>query len=633
MQNETGVTVEQLPMGESQPTDYVHFRRPGDRDFHQSKQDFLSSAPILVDTIDGMRAIDRPKTGMAAQVTTTGRAGLFRWQSGDLSAECAADPERLVYVPSDDDPDGETGAWVLVGPSYLARQYADAAADAAKDYTNEVLSGISSGAPMFATVQDGLDGTDEGVFFSVPSTVSTEYLALYKHEAGAAKFIDSFPNKTAVQQAVEANIQTRADLASGGLEVFVGDGPVIPIVLDSSNRIVLGFNKESRRLVGAFSAYSNRQHLLLSSISGVTRISGKKIVITGDSLSYNPHGFVAITNQASQAPPGVGAWSYLLRDAIHRNDPFFRHADELGLIDNAGGALHFINPAPTKFLLPFNGIAVRFEPDTASDYIEFEYKHMGPSSQVYIHTLLTSDSKDCTFDVRVDGILKVSGFSTAPTTGFYAGLTPAAIPVPDVPNNGQPAIIRITNATPNGSNEDSVIYICGVSAKYTPVDLTGYGGQASDWLLSNLQTRVIDYDPDIVFCIIGANDHYKGLDADQTEANLRAIVSSLRTHNPLMNIVFLSPPLSDESLTPNSFMVDVHDRMERVCAETGCYFYSVQRLFERVNITDYRYDSIHFSKAGNNLIALDLIARTIGPAVICPELIDSNTNYFAGATR
>lgn len=67
---------------------------------------------LSMSTIDAMSALPSPTDGLAVQVTTTGRAGLFRWQSGDLSAEVAADPERLIYVPAEDDLTGSIGAWV-----------------------------------------------------------------------------------------------------------------------------------------------------------------------------------------------------------------------------------------------------------------------------------------------------------------------------------------------------------------------------------------------------------------------------------------------------------------------------------------------------------------------------------------
>lgn len=83
-------------------------------------QALLTSDSVrTVQTIDDLALIkaDSLKDGQSAQVVSTGRAGLFRWQSGDLSAEVAADPDRLVYVPSNNDPSGETGAWVLNGSS------------------------------------------------------------------------------------------------------------------------------------------------------------------------------------------------------------------------------------------------------------------------------------------------------------------------------------------------------------------------------------------------------------------------------------------------------------------------------------------------------------------------------------
>lgn len=502
----------------------------------------------------------------------------------------------------------------------------------------------SAGAPTISfAASSGLTGASAtavmavnspvGTYFSVPVSAGNDAQILYRVDAGpVATEITRYSSSSAVAQALNATSELREELALAGAEIYTGAGDIHPIAVDKNGRIILGYDNVEKRLVGSFTS-TQSDSMLLAPLAGLTRISGKAVVIAGDSLSYNPHGFVTVTNQANEAPPGVGSWPYLLRDAIHRNDPYFKHADEIEITDNASGALLSMNPSATKYKLPFNGIAAYFQPTAPTDYAEFSYAHMGSASTIYIHTLLTSDSKDCTFDVHVNGVLKVTGYTTIPTTGYYAGLTPAAITVPGVPNTGVAATIKITNTTKNGSNTTSGVYICGVSSKYTPIDLTGYGGQASDWLLANINPRILNYSPSLLFCIIGANDNYKGLTAAQSESNIRAIVAACRVSNPLMHIVFLSPPLSNEALTPNSFMIDVHNRMRQVCAETGCYFFSVQGLFDRVSIGDYRYDSVHFSKNGNGMIAKDLIEKVLGASVFSPELIDPNTNYYAGVVR
>lgn len=61
--------------------------------------------------IDHLRSFKEMQDGQSANIVSTGRAGLFRWQAGDLSAEVAADPLMGIYVPPVGQ-DGSAGAWV-----------------------------------------------------------------------------------------------------------------------------------------------------------------------------------------------------------------------------------------------------------------------------------------------------------------------------------------------------------------------------------------------------------------------------------------------------------------------------------------------------------------------------------------
>ncbi|MFC3772269.1 hypothetical protein [Paenibacillus sp. GCM10012303] len=65
------------------------------------------------DTIDDLRDLSGMSDGDTAVITSTGRAGFFRWSSADLSANVAADPQSGLYVA----PAGQTGnlgAWIRI---------------------------------------------------------------------------------------------------------------------------------------------------------------------------------------------------------------------------------------------------------------------------------------------------------------------------------------------------------------------------------------------------------------------------------------------------------------------------------------------------------------------------------------
>ena len=107
----------------------------------------VAGAVRYVQTIDDLAQIqsDSLKDGQPAQVVSTGRAGLFRWQSGDLSAECAADLLRGIYVPADGD-DGSNGAWVRVlSDGVVTPEMFGAEGDGVADDSAAIAAALNSG--------------------------------------------------------------------------------------------------------------------------------------------------------------------------------------------------------------------------------------------------------------------------------------------------------------------------------------------------------------------------------------------------------------------------------------------------------------------------------------------------------
>ena len=62
---------------------------------------------------------------------------------------------------------------------------------------------------------------------------------------------------------------------------------------------------------------------------------GARIVITGDSLSYNRYGYDAHGRKnAFDCGAGLPSWSFSLRDKILSLDPYFKKAEEIKTSDN-----------------------------------------------------------------------------------------------------------------------------------------------------------------------------------------------------------------------------------------------------------------------------------------------------------
>lgn len=104
--------IPQLPPHIDVQDDDLLVVRQSDNKDHKVPVAALSKGNVrYVQTIDDLRAVNGMQDGQAVEIVSTGRAGLFRWQAGDLSAECAADPMSGIYVAPTGQ-DGSAGAWV-----------------------------------------------------------------------------------------------------------------------------------------------------------------------------------------------------------------------------------------------------------------------------------------------------------------------------------------------------------------------------------------------------------------------------------------------------------------------------------------------------------------------------------------
>lgn len=90
----------------------------------------LNDRVLHVPDITALRALPGVQDGQAARIAQTGRAGNFYFDSGDMSAEVAADPHDSetgvgggVYVAPLSDPTGASGAWVRSISGYIAPEF------------------------------------------------------------------------------------------------------------------------------------------------------------------------------------------------------------------------------------------------------------------------------------------------------------------------------------------------------------------------------------------------------------------------------------------------------------------------------------------------------------------------------
>lgn len=83
----------------------------------------------------------------------------------------------------------------------------------------KAVSDIQVGAPMYADTTAGLAATTNGQYFSTPSALSTEFMVLYKNNAGVALEVKTFPSGEVVEdiyyRTIEVNQQSGTDRVWG----------------------------------------------------------------------------------------------------------------------------------------------------------------------------------------------------------------------------------------------------------------------------------------------------------------------------------------------------------------------------------------------------------------------------------
>jgi hypothetical protein len=377
------------------------------------------------------------------------------------------------------------------------------------------------------------------------------------------------------------------------------------------------FDKANSKLKSFF---KNRSNLLYP-----------KVVITGDSLSYNHQDFDATARaEANDCYPGMNSWAFGLRDALIREDDFFKHGDEIPYLLGTGPSALYGN-GQAQFFSPFNGRIQCFRATAQTQEIKLAFKHFGPENKIYLWLLKNPTNTGCSFRVDVGVATQVPLWNTGGTNASdpYQGCELHFLEVPNVPNNGLWQSITLTDfvgtaTVPHATNRE--VFLCGISTSFVKVSLTGKGSQSSKWLADNLAERVTNYAPDLTIITIGANDPWSGnpqglQTVQEYQTNLNTIIEGIRSANPRAQILLISPPLTSESIIPNATMQRYINKARETAYLKECAFIDTADLFSSVPTTVYRFDSIHFSKKGNEIL-LRKIVDLLGLKCSYPGMLD-----------
>jgi lysophospholipase L1-like esterase len=368
------------------------------------------------------------------------------------------------------------------------------------------------------------------------------------------------------------------------------------------------------------------------------RLSAKgdaQVVITGDSLSYNYQDYDATPrNNAVDCFAGMNSWSFMLRDAMFTSDPSWQYIEDMwgnNQVEIFGESTTCeFNAASMEQQFPLHGRVATFRMNVNDNpAIGFRVFNTSNTDSMYFMQMMISDqaSVSCNYRVLVDGVeVYPSLTNKSPPANKFRGGEQRIISIP-VPNDGNEHIVSFLNFTQAADTPEptgKVIFnMGGFTSVRTNCELTGTGGYTSTQLLSTWAQKVTNYNPDLLVCIVGANDAFQGTDIDLFKQNIRDMSSLAKASNSGCQILWLSTPYSNEDLVLNSVAQQYVDALRSVCVEIGDNFIDIVSFFEMIPTSEYRFDNIHWTREGNALLSR-YVAEVLGYS---HKNIDLKPNY------
>lgn len=399
-----------------------------------------------------------------------------------------------------------------------------------------------------------------------------------------------------------------------------GDAPLLRDRLDATDaQLADNDQKMARTQRMTFIRNADLTQLLMS--------NGLKVVITGDSVSYNRYGFDATARtNAYDCYPGMLSWSFMLRDAINRHDGYFKSWEELERIYNGTFASSILENNATRYGAAYNGIYTSARPSSPSNEIIIKYQTNPYSDRIVLHTI-QQQGPSCTFDVYINNVL--AGTVNNASDGTFQGIKPFQTEFVGGFTPGNIVEIKITNAIPNGSQAPThAILIHGVGSIKRDIHLTGRGSWTSANLLADIQNRILQYSPDLLMVIAGANDIYQGVPQATYKYNMEQIITRSRAVNPKAEIVLITSPQSAD------YSAAVHKQynaqLQELALAYDCYYVDLLQMFENTTVSKWRFDNIHLTRYGNGVLAKTILNMIMPAGLYDKNLVDSEMTFYDG---
>lgn len=339
-----------------------------------------------------------------------------------------------------------------------------------------------------------------------------------------------------------------------------------------------------------------------------------KVLITGDSLSYNRYTYYEEPHMnAYECGVGMPSWSFRLRDKIYALDSQLIYGSDISF--NCSGEAGVFDNAADKYAAAFDGKGYTIAPNG-----DVEFNVSIKSNQLCVY-FQTRPENFCTFDLYIDGILAKKGINLKGEKDFFKGyaLLPVAVEC-DKDLNEHKIEFR------NIKGENPKITVAAVGSKFTDINLTGKGSQTTRFFIDNFDERIGCFLPDLLIISLIGNDRAR-VAPEVMRKDLLEFFARVFKMNKDCKILFLLPPYShfpsrpDMDSTPHS-SIDTANLYNRVVydvvenmgkdwykqegltptAKPDVQILAICDLFDKDDTASWRADNIHLNQNGNNVL-------------------------------
>ena len=327
----------------------------------------------------------------------------------------------------------------------------------------------------------------------------------------------------------------------------------------------------------------------------------KRLIITGDSISYNRHGFDDTPRaDASDCHIGMDSWSFRLRKDFITSSVDFEYADGLEFSERTVSGLGDKTDIADAI---FGSRVVTVTPE--NDSVHFTARSSTGKLALYFQC---RPHNYCSFTITVDGNSKRA--DTYGDPDIYFGYALLTVEIDCDKNKLSHEVVlsdfEYTELTP-------LVTLAGVSGEAKYAHITGQGSRTVKFLLYHFEKRVAALSPDALVLTLGGND-FVFYSAEDYRLYLGRFFELMRERFPNCRIVTATIPPSAKPSYPIRNMTFESDAefntelekynvvMKELSLKYNAKCIDLTRLFDGISPSVWRYDSVHLSPKGNEML-------------------------------